>query len=103
MGGPASPRESMAWEPPLPFTAADEGPPFPSESLPGWLAEWVEAEAEATQTPPDLGANLALATAGAALAKKFRVVVRPGWAEPTNLFVVVALPPGERKSQVFAD
>jgi hypothetical protein len=41
--------------------------------------------------------------AGAGLARKFRVVIRPGWAEPTNLFTVTALLVGERKSAVFAD
>jgi hypothetical protein len=29
--------------------------------------------------------------------------VRPGWEEPLNLYSVVALPPGERKSAVFAE
>ena len=28
--------------------------------------------------------------------------VRPGWREPLNLFTVVAMPPGSRKSAVFA-
>jgi hypothetical protein len=29
--------------------------------------------------------------------------VRPGWCELVNLFTVVALPPGDRKSTVFRD
>jgi hypothetical protein len=29
-------------------------PPFPIDCLPVWLAAWVQAKAEATQTPPDL-------------------------------------------------
>src|SRR5208282_3021032 len=49
----------------------------------------------------DLPAMLALAIAGAALAKVYQVQVRQGWTEPTNLFTVTALPPGERKSAVF--
>jgi hypothetical protein len=67
------------------------------------LARWLEAEAEATQTPPDLAGALVLAIAGAGLAGKVRVMVRDGWTEPTNLFAVVALPPGDRKSSVFAE
>ena len=31
-----------------------------------------------------------------------RVQIRPGWVEPVNLFTVVAMPPGSRKSAVFA-
>jgi len=70
--------------------------------LPSWLADWVLAEAEATLTPPDLAACLALALVGAALARKVRVTIRRGWTEPANVFNVVCLPPGERKSAVFA-
>jgi hypothetical protein len=92
-----------SWEQPLPLRSDYAVPPFPVETLPPWLAEWVAATAEATQTPADLAAMLALAISGAAVAKKFRVLVRDGWSEPLNLFAVVALLPGERKSAVFAD
>src|SRR5262249_41224354 len=71
--------------------------------LPHWLRSWVEAVAEATQTPPDLAALLSLAVCGAAVASKFRVIVRDGWSEPPNIFAVVALPPGDRKSAVFPE
>jgi hypothetical protein len=91
------------WSPPVPFGRPGDVPPFPVEALPPWLAGWVAAEAEATQTPPDLAGSLALSLAGAALAGKARVRVRDGWTEPANVFTVVALPPGERKSAVFSD
>jgi hypothetical protein len=55
------------------------------------------------QVPPDLPACLALGVAGAGVARKYRVEVRDGWTEPLNLYFVVALPPGERKSSTFAD
>jgi hypothetical protein len=71
--------------------------------LPDWLGAWVRADAEAKQTPPDLQALLGFGGCAAALARKFRVEIRPGWEEPTNLYLVVALPPGERKSAAFAD
>jgi hypothetical protein len=97
------PRAPGPWpEPILPGKAPDL-PAFPLDCLPAWLGGWAAAEAEATQTPPDLPALLGLAVCAAPLAKKFRVRVRDGWGEPTNLFVVVALPPGERKSAVFAE
>jgi hypothetical protein len=94
---------SEPWEPPAPLGTGYAVPPFPVDCLPPRLASWVRAEAEATQTPPDLAALLALAICGAGLAGKFRVLIRSGWPEPLNLFVVVALPPGDRKSAVFAD
>jgi hypothetical protein len=90
------------WAPPLPLSRQGDVPAFPAELLPPWLSQWVLAEAEATQTPADLAGNLVLAIAGAALARKVRVRVRPGWTEPANIFVEVSLPPGDRKSAVFA-
>ena len=44
---------------------------------------------------------LALDVGGAALAKRIEVHVRPDWTEPVNLFVVIVLLSGERKSAVF--
>jgi hypothetical protein len=98
-----SPSESEPWEPPGPLGNDFAVPPFPVKVLPVWAADWVSAVAEATQTPPDLAAMLALGIAGAALAKKFRVLIREGWADPLNIFVVSALLVGERKSAVFDD
>src|SRR5262245_35955209 len=82
------------WEEPLPLGGPCAVPPFPIHLLPAWVRDWVSATAEATQTPPDLAAMLALGIAGAGLAKKFRVLVRDGWSEPLNLFTVPALNPG---------
>jgi hypothetical protein len=96
-------QDSEPWEIPISLDNDYPVPVFPVELLPPWLAAWVAAEALATQTPPDLAGMLALAGVGAGLATKFRAVVRDGWSEPTNLFVAVALLPGERKSAVFAD
>jgi replicative DNA helicase len=98
-----SPSEREPWEPPGPLGNDYAVPPFPVRLLPAWAADWVAAVAEATQTPPDLAAMLVLGIAGAALAKKFRVVIREGWADPLNIFVVSALLVGERKSAVFTE
>ncbi len=50
-------------------------------------------------TWPPVFASQRLGRAG----EKIRVVIRDGWSEPVNLFGVVVLPPGERKSIVFED
>jgi replicative DNA helicase len=91
------------WEEPTPLRAAVDLPAFPVEALPDFLAAWVRAEATATQTPSDLPGMLVLATLATAAGGLARIQVRPGWQEPLNLFVVVALSPGSRKSAVFAD
>jgi hypothetical protein len=88
------------WSPPAPFHEVDL-PPFPSEVLPGWLQDFVEAEALATQTPADLAGGLAVAVCAAACARMAEVTVRDGWIEPLNIYHVTVLPPGTRKSAVF--
>jgi hypothetical protein len=93
--------DAQGWADPIELGEMPNLPAFPADVLPGWLGDWAQAEAEATQTPLDLPAFLSLAVSGAAVARKFEVRVRDGWPEPLNLFVVVSLPPGERKSSVF--
>ncbi len=90
-----------SWEPPIPF-GRFRLPPFPTDIFPKWLQDFVEAEALATQTPSDLAGMLALSVLAAVCAKKVAVHVKPGYSEPVNLFTVTALPPGSRKSAVFA-
>ncbi|GAB2961438.1 YfjI family protein [Streptomyces heilongjiangensis] len=89
------------WEDPIPLTGRRERPPFPAHVLPSWLGEFVAAVAEETQTPVDLSGSIALAVLATAAGGRSVVHVRGSWREPTNLFTVVALPPGNRKSAVF--
>jgi hypothetical protein len=90
------------WEAPVPFDDLTL-PPFPVDALPDWLRAFVAAEATATQTPPDLAAMLSLSALATACAKKVEILVKEGYVEPLNLFTVVALAPGNRKSAVFTD
>jgi hypothetical protein len=93
---------SVPWETPAPLARARELPLFPTDALPGWVRDQVEAVAHFTQTPVDLAGTVALATLATAVGGRIQVKVRGSWVEPTNLFVVGALPPGSRKSAVFA-
>jgi hypothetical protein len=90
------------WPEILPFESR-ELPEFPSHVLPVVLRRWVEAESHATQTPTDLAGLLALSVCSAMIARRVELEPRPGWREPSNLFVAVLLEPGNRKSAVFAD
>jgi replicative DNA helicase len=90
------------WAPPIPLGTIGALPPFPVEVLPAWLAEYVAAVATATQTPPDLGGMLALATLAAVAAGAAEIQPRPGWQEPLCLFVAIGMDAGARKSGVFA-
>jgi len=90
------------WDPPTPLATRRALPPFPVGALPGWVADQVAAVAEFTQTPPDLAGCVALAALSAAAGGRAVVEIRPGWREPVNIFTAVAMPPGSRKSAVFA-
>ncbi|NKE62950.1 DUF3987 domain-containing protein [Lentzea sp. PSKA42] len=91
------------WEQPVPLSAAQRAlPPFPVSVLPGWVADMVSAVTEFTQTPADLAGCVALSALSTAAAGRINVRIRPGWTQPVNLFLAVALPPGSRKSDVFA-
>ncbi len=94
--------DSPTWDEPLPIGPKADVPAFPVEVLPAWLRDWVTALADALQCPVDLPAMLALAVLSLCCAKKYVVRVRPDWEEPINLYVAVALKPGESKSPAFA-
>jgi replicative DNA helicase len=103
LAGDSTPPAAAPWEgEPVPLSAHRLLPPFPLDALPSWLADMVAGLADFTQTPPDLPGCLAVACLATAAGGRAMVEVRPGWREPTNVFVVVALPPGSRKSPVFA-
>ena len=68
--------------------------------LPGWAGDYALALSKATETPPELAAGMVLATCATAAARRLRIMVQPGYLEPCNLWIVVALPPGNRKSAV---
>lgn len=74
-----------------------------THTLPCVLQRWGEAESRATQTPADLAGLLTLGVCSATIARRLVVETRPGWREPTSLFVAALLEPGNRKSAVFSD
>ncbi len=88
------------WDPPIEFDFFDP-PDWPVAILPPWLRSWVTEHARALQVPAELPAMLALATLSAA-AGTTRCAVRGSWVEGVNLWVLVVLPPAERKSPVFS-
>ena len=90
------------WPDPQAIEAAiDAGPPFPLEVLPEWIADVVEDTRVSFQVPADLPASLALGALSAVCMGKIRThVTGSRWTEETNLYLVVAMPPGAGKSPV---
>lgn len=88
------------WEKPIPLEV--QLPPFPVQSLPGPMADFVEALSVSTQTPPEMAGVLALGVLATAFQGKHTVEITPDWVEPLCLYCVAVAPPGERKSSVLA-
>jgi replicative DNA helicase len=91
----------QAWPDPMPLSARRAPATFPIDALPSWVADMAGAVAEFTQTPADLAGCIALAALSTAAGGRAEVEIRGSWHEPANLFTVVVLPPGSRKSAVF--
>lgn len=68
--------------------------------LPGWAWDYARAIAADTETPPELAAGMVVVACATAATRRLRVMVKQGYFEPCNLWVVAALPPGNRKSAV---
>ncbi|GAA2841021.1 hypothetical protein GCM10010505_74970 [Kitasatospora aburaviensis] len=90
------------WLDPVPLGSHGALPTFPVHALPDWVGAYVDAVAEFTQTPPDMAATMALAALSTAAGGRVNVEIRPGWREQSNLYLVCAMPPASRKSDVFA-
>lgn len=101
--GRAEARDDVAGKPWPAAEPLDGGavPTFPAEALPPVLRDWSIATAEAIQVPVDLPAVLALGVCSFGASRIVSVQAMPSWREPVNLYLAVAMSPGERKSAVF--
>lgn len=93
--------DNQEWEMPIPFDEIST-PDFPTESLPGTLASFVESVSESTQTPEEMAGILSLGVLATAFQSKFSVEITPDWKEPLCLYCVAVAPPGERKTAVIS-
>jgi hypothetical protein len=78
-------------------------PNLPSLNLanfPLWAGKYIRALSVSTETPIELAAVTVLITCATAAARRLNVMIKEGYSEPCNLWAVVALPPGNRKSAV---
>ncbi|MFI2810366.1 YfjI family protein [Microbulbifer sp. JSM ZJ756] len=95
---PATP-DNYEWPDLVPFDRPDL-PRLDVGLLSSWAGEFATAISAATETPPELAMGMVLVTCAAAAARSFDVRVKPGYHEPCNLWIVAALPPGNRKSAI---
>ena len=85
---------------PIPLTRTVPIPPFPTDALPGPIADMVTALAEATQTDPGMPGTSALSVLSACTGGHAVIEIRPGWREPLNAYLTTIAESGERKSSV---
>lgn len=91
---------NSAWEDPVILGRAVT-PDLPSDLLPGWLGEYVDAISKDTQTPPGMGLMMALSVISTCVQKRFEVSPRGGeHRETLSLWTVTAMPPASRKTAV---
>ena len=95
--------ESEWWDAPVPLGARPPLPAFPVGIFPAWLREEITALTEFAQVPVDLPAVISLSVLAAAAGGRAVVEIRGSWREPLNLYTLATLPPGSRKSAVFAE
>ena len=94
------PEDQGPWEKPVSLKETT-APELKTDLLPGILGEITRAVSIATETPLELAAGLILPVLGTACQGKFIVQVKPGYTEPVNIWVIVALDPANRKSSVL--
>jgi hypothetical protein len=92
--------EPTDWPELIPFGSTAKLPDMNPATLPTWAGQFAAELATETETPPDLAVGLTLAACAIPAARRFRVLVKPNYFEPLNIWGLVALTPGNRKSAV---
>lgn len=98
--GPDVENNNIEWEAPV---LLDDFSLPKMEPLPNIIGEFSQAVSAATETPLELAQGLALAAVATACQGKVEVQVKCGYSEPVNIWIIVALESGNRKSSVHAE
>ena len=91
---------NIPWEVPILFDAV-AGQVIPPTILPSPYCEFAEAIAEATETPQSMATLIVLGVIALILSRKYRVLASADHSEPLNLYIFIAMLPGNRKSSIF--
>jgi len=75
--------------------------PMPKEIFTGWFGNMVSSVSRGTETPIELPALLGLSVVASACQRKFIVELEQNYQEPLNIWTIVALEPGNRKTAVL--
>lgn len=90
------------WKQPLPLKAG-EVPTWPTGIFLDPFEKFVNELARSTETPIELASLMMLAVIATAAHKKYVIQLKSDYFEPVNVWPVVILSPGNRKSRVFSE
>jgi hypothetical protein len=86
------------WLAPVPLATVPAVEPFPLDTFPANLREYVERASTALACPPDYCAVPMIALAGGALGASRAIEIKPGWNERPSIYAAVIGRPGSAKS-----
>ena len=92
-------KEEILWQAPIPLSQHTL-PTINLDLLPSWLGEFTRCLSRSTETPPELAFAMVLAAYSTAAARRFKIRLNDNYCEPTNLWLICAMAPGNRKSFV---
>lgn len=92
--------EVSAWDAPVLFDEFETSD-ISADVLPDLFGEFAASLAHATETPESLSIMTILGVISTVVAKRYVVSPKEGWAEPVNIYTLIALPPANNKSLVL--
>ncbi len=91
------------WTPPLPLEEEVFILAWPENVYPEPFNTFVQELSRSTETPIELSALLVLTIVATAVQRNFQIQIKADYYEPLCLWALPILPPGERKSRVYAE
>lgn len=91
----------QTWEAPISLNE-NTPPAMDPNILPGPVGDMARAVSIETETPVELAMGIGLSAIATACQGKITIKIKPGYQEPLNLWVVVALDPANRKTSVLS-
>ena len=101
VGDDRPPQGQPAGEPVTELVEAASWIPFPLESLPETVQHVVKDVSDSTNTDPAMGAVFALGILAGAIGNSRVAQLKPGWLEPSVLWIGVIAPSGSGKTPVL--
>lgn len=91
-----------SWEVPIALDS-NQLENFPNNIFPPWLDNFIKGVAEESQTPIASSAFTALTALSSVLNKKYKINIRGNWYEYLNIYLIMALDSGHRKSFIYSE